>query len=150
MRMVMKNKAEGTELFKDGNLHHAVQRWTKALGHTGKFFDVSDEDKAEIDAVKVSLQLNLAMAYMKLELWNKAQANAEAALRLQPDNIKGLYRHAYSALMLKDYDGADKSLATAKTVAPDDTSCARLRERLVAIRKRQRAKEAAMARKMFG
>ncbi len=62
---------EGNELFKDGNYQHAVQRYTKALGHTGKFFDISDADKAEIDTMKVSLFLNLAQCYIKLEMWSK-------------------------------------------------------------------------------
>jgi heat shock 70kDa protein 4 len=37
MRMVVKNKEEGTELFKGGNIRPAAARYQKALSHAGDF-----------------------------------------------------------------------------------------------------------------
>lgn len=36
MRLVIKNKDEGTELFKGGNIRPAAARYQKALSHAGK------------------------------------------------------------------------------------------------------------------
>ena len=56
-RLVEKNKAEGTELFKDGNIHHAAKRYKDALGHASKLreYDLGPEDAAKtkkINAIK--------------------------------------------------------------------------------------------------
>ena len=48
MRMVMKNKEEGTELFKGTNWRPAAARYHKALTHAAKFFDLSPEDEKEV------------------------------------------------------------------------------------------------------
>jgi heat shock protein 4 len=66
MRMVVKNKDEGTELFKDGNIRPAAARYQKALSHAAKFFDLSPEDTEEVNAVKLSIYLNLTQCYLKL------------------------------------------------------------------------------------
>merc|ERR1711916_398450 len=48
-RLVEKNKAEGTELFKDGNIHHAAKRYKDALGHASKLreYDLGPEDASK-------------------------------------------------------------------------------------------------------
>ena len=66
MRLVMKNKEEGTELFKGGNVRPAAARYQKALTHAAKFFDLSPEDTEEVNTVKLSLHLNLTQCYLKL------------------------------------------------------------------------------------
>lgn len=43
----------GNELFKGGNLTHAVSRYTKALTHLSKCFDLSPDDEKEIEGIKV-------------------------------------------------------------------------------------------------
>ena len=55
MRLVVKNKEEGTELFKDKNFRPAAARYQKALTHCAKFFDLNKEDEAEVKALKLSL-----------------------------------------------------------------------------------------------
>ena len=68
---------EGNELFKDGNYQWAVGRYTKALTHSAKFFDLNDDDKAEVEALKLSLFLNLAQCFIKLEMWQKVTTSLD-------------------------------------------------------------------------
>ena len=75
MEIVMKNKAEANELFGDGNYKFAAARYTKALSHCAKFVDLSPDDIEEVNGVKLSLNLNLALAYIKLQ-------NPDQALRV--------------------------------------------------------------------
>lgn len=51
---------EGTELFQGQNYTAAGARYSKALMHAAKMFDLSTEEKEEVDAVQLSLYLNLA------------------------------------------------------------------------------------------
>jgi hypothetical protein len=53
LKLALRNKDEATELFKGGNYAHATQRYIRALGHCTKFFDLSEEDKAEVAELEV-------------------------------------------------------------------------------------------------
>ena len=61
LRLVTKNKEEGTELFQGGNFRPAAARYNKALTHAAKFVDLSPDQRAEVDALKLSLHLNIAV-----------------------------------------------------------------------------------------
>ena len=69
--MLVKNKDEGTELFKGGSYRLAAARYHKALTHSTKFFDLSPEDEKEVSQLKLSLYLNLSQCYIKLENWEQ-------------------------------------------------------------------------------
>ena len=47
---MLKNKEEGTELFKGQNYRPAAARYNKALTHAAKFVDLSPDQKKEVDA----------------------------------------------------------------------------------------------------
>jgi len=150
LRLVVKNKDEGNELFKGGNYQHAVQRYTKALGHTGKFFDLDDEGKAEVEALKLSLFLNLAQCYIKLELWPKAVGNCDSALKIEEKNVKALYRRAFALVQLKDFDKAEADLKVIGELGAEDAACVKLRQRVEAVKAKQKEREKDMAKRMFG
>eukprot|EP00965_Chrysotila_dentata_P008555 278377-Pleurochrysis_carterae.AAC.1 len=48
MRLVLKNKEEGTELFQGGNFRPAAARYNKALTHAAKFLDLSPDQRTEV------------------------------------------------------------------------------------------------------
>ena len=70
LRMVQKNKDEGTELFKGAvdvtQYRQAAARYNKALTHAAKFVDLSPDQREEVDALKLSLHLNIAMCWLKI------------------------------------------------------------------------------------
>merc|ERR1719181_1044154 len=68
-RMVEKNKAEGTELFKGGNIHHAAKRYKDALGHAAKLreYDLPPDQAAQTRKIKVDLHVNMALCWTKLD-----------------------------------------------------------------------------------
>ena len=88
MRLVVKNKEEGTELFKGGNFRPAAARYHKSLSHAAKFFDLGPEDDKEVKNIKTLLYLNLASCYIKLENWDQVVRNCDFALELDPVNPK--------------------------------------------------------------
>merc|ERR1719399_1742382 len=95
MKLVMGNKSEGTDLFKGGNIKDAVQRYARALAHCEKFVDINtDDDKKEVADVQLSLYLNCAMCYLKLDNPDKAADNCTRALEIDGGNVKALFRRA--------------------------------------------------------
>jgi tetratricopeptide (TPR) repeat protein len=73
IRMAENNKKEGNELFRDGNLMHSLERYSKALGHCFKVVgDLTPKQHVRLLDCKGSLSLNLAQCYYKLGKWHKA------------------------------------------------------------------------------
>lgn len=66
LRLVSKNKEEGTELFQGQNWRPAAARYNKALTHAAKFIDLSPEQAEEVKALKLSLHLNIAQCWLKI------------------------------------------------------------------------------------
>jgi len=146
MRMVVKNKEEGTELFKGGNYRPAAARYHKALTHASKFFDLSPDDEQEVKAVKLSLYLNLAQCYIKLENFDNVIRNCDEALSIEPNNAKALFRRATAYETKKDWDRALDDLKKAAVSNPEDKAIPKAEERI----KKMVAKEKAKDKKIWG
>lgn len=150
MRIVLKNKEEGTELIKGGNHLQACQRYAKALLHCDKFVgDLTEEQKKEIAAVKLSLHLNCAQCFLKLEKPQKVISHCDDAVRLDPASSKAYYRRAVAKENTKDYDGAMVDVLKTLELTPDDPAPAALKTRLLAIKKREEERAKAVYGKMF-
>ncbi|KAG7386023.1 hypothetical protein PHYPSEUDO_000878 [Phytophthora pseudosyringae] len=149
MRMVAKNKEEGNELFRDGNHKHAAARYVKALTHASKFFDLSEADKEEVNAIKLSLYLNLAQSYLKMENYARAVANCNEALALDSKSVKALYRRAVAYEKENKLELAADDVKAALALAPQDRAVLKLEERLKVRQRRQLDKEKKMWGKAF-
>jgi molecular chaperone DnaK (HSP70)/tetratricopeptide (TPR) repeat protein len=150
MEIVLKNKAEANELFSGGNYQHAAARYAKALSHCTKFFDLSPEQQKEVNDVKLSLYLNLAFAYIKLEKLDNAFLQCNEALNIDATSVKALYRRATVLYQKRKFDEASKDLDAAEKIAPEDKAVKKLRLLVEKQLMKQQAKEKAMAKKMFG
>jgi|GEM_PF-2801049 len=150
MRKVTMNKEEGNTLFKDGNFEAAALRYIRALQHCEKFYDMSPADIQELDAIKLSLHLNLAQCYLKAGKWDDVVKSAQNALQVDPDSTKALYRLAYAQENSKEFDKAKTNLLKAAKIDPEDKAIGKLLERVNAQIKREDAKRKKMAQKMFG
>ena len=152
MKLALSNKKEGTELFQGGNYKHAAARYNKALTHACKFFDVSPQQQAEVDATKLGLHLNIAQCWLKIQegAWvEQVVRSCKDALAIDPDCVKALYRRATALESKGDYELAKADLARAAELAPDDKAVAKLGARVDAQIKRQEQKEKKMYSKMF-
>ncbi|CAM9428836.1 unnamed protein product [Ectocarpus sp. 8 AP-2014] len=149
MRLVMKNKEEGTELFKGQNYRQAGARYSKALTHAAKMFDLNAEEQKEVHAVQLSLYLNLAQCYVKLQSWDQVVNNCTLALKLDAESSKALYRRAYARFAKKDYDNAKTDLDKAQACAPGDKAVATLLKKVDSVLKKQQEKEKKMWSKAF-
>ena len=151
MKKVQLNKSEGTELFKDGNMVAAIDRWDKALAHCDKFFDLNDDQQAEVTAVKLSLELNKAQGWLKVGGdvgLKKAEDASTKALELDAGNAKALYRRALAREKTGKYAEAREDLLA--VVGQEDAAVVALLKRVDAQIARQAKKEKAMFGKMFG
>merc|ERR1712136_341356 len=123
-----KNKDEGNEVFKAGNLEDAVARYSRALQHLKKFdmLDAGPEEKAEADKISLSVHLNLAASVEKTDkdkaegVYRKAEASCTEALKIDAENIKAKFRRATCLEKLGDVDAAAKEVKASLVIDPEN------------------------------
>jgi len=158
LRLVQKNKEEGTELFKGAvdntQYRSACARYNKALTHAAKFVDLSPDQRTEVDAIKLSLNLNIAMCWLKItdaeNHLDQAIRACDDALKIDEASVKALFRRATARELKGQYDEAKADLKRCAELAPDDKAVPKLMTRVEAQIARQKAKEKKMYGKMFG
>lgn len=144
MHKVEINKKEGNELAKDQNWSQGVARYSNALQHCSKFYDLSPEQMEELKAVKLSLYNNIAMCGNKMEDWKLTKENCNKALEIDASNVKALFRRATAFEKSKQYEEALVDLATAASHAPEDKNVIKATARVKKLQKKQEDKEKKM------
>ena len=96
-----------------------------------------------------SLKLNMAMCDLKRDEWTRTIDCCTEVLNINPKSVKALYRRAVALERTKEFKKAQKDLKDAAELAPEDKAVARLQKRVAAQLKREKAKAAKMAKKMF-
>jgi tetratricopeptide (TPR) repeat protein len=118
MRLAVKNKDEGTELFRgavsDAQFRTAAARYQMSLKHCVKFFDLTPEQTAEVNAMKVTLYLNLASCNLKTNMADLALSNCDYALKIEPKNPKALFRRSMAHEAKKDWEKALEDIKAAQ------------------------------------
>ena len=98
-------KNEGDENLKNKNYEKARNSYEKALSNLYYNFE-DEEERKKIEKIKCAINLNLSMTLMKLNNYKDAIVFLIEAKRLQPDNLKTLYRMAYCYYCIGEYDKA--------------------------------------------
>eukprot|EP00918_Siedleckia_nematoides_P094770 GHVU01208026.1.p1 GENE.GHVU01208026.1~~GHVU01208026.1.p1 ORF type:complete len:287 (+),score=102.09 GHVU01208026.1:399-1259(+) len=151
--LARKNKEEGNDLLKGGNLEMAGLRYRKVLAHVSKIFDANEAQQREADDLSVAANLNLAVCFMKLKQelsYKKAVGYCDAALAIDSANLKGMYRKAACHDKLGELDEAKASLARALEAHPEDPDLAALQESVGNKLKAQETKQKKMFARMLG
>ena len=98
-------KYEGDENLRNKKYEQAQNSYEKALSNLFYNFD-DEEERKQIEKLKCAINLNLSMVLMKLNNYKDAIGYLIEAKRLQPDNLKTIYRMAYCHYSIGDYDKA--------------------------------------------
>ena len=101
-------KNEGDEYLRNKNYELAQNSYEKALSNLFYNFNDDKEEQKMVEKLKCSINLNLSMVLMKLNNYKDAIGYLTEAKRLQPDNLKPVYRMAYCYYSLGEYDKARK------------------------------------------
>lgn len=94
----------GNEMFQSGNSLNALGNYRKGIQRLIPAYEVSEEEKQEIDPLKLSFYLNIAACQIKLENFEYAVTNSSKALEMDKNNIKALYRRSVANLELNNLD----------------------------------------------
>ena len=82
--------------------------------------DTDKDEDSQIQALEVSLILNLSACMLATEQWEAAKSNCDKALSIQEDNPKALFRRGQALFQIRDYDSSLQDLHRACALQPDD------------------------------
>jgi len=136
-------KTEGNELWKNKKADEALKQWELALDYMEGI-----QDK-ESEAFEISVRLNLSLVNKNIANFKKAIEHADAALRLNPQNVKALYRRAQARIGQSDYDLAKADLKQALEKEPDNQDIKSELKSLEARIREAEKREKSMFNKMF-
>ncbi|EIN14582.1 peptidyl-prolyl cis-trans isomerase [Punctularia strigosozonata HHB-11173 SS5] len=152
----------GNKLFKEGKVEAALNKWQKATRYVDLHFTSLETDglKQSYAALLSPLLLNTALAALKLSAQSPAYARTTIAtvnrllstptLSLTPaDRAKALYRRGSAQAIMKQEEEAEKDLAEAATLVPDDKAIGSELAKVRAARKEKRDKEKKAYKKLF-
>ncbi|NXN73791.1 TOM34 protein, partial [Himantopus himantopus] len=107
-------KEEGNELVKKGNHKKAVEKYSESL-------QLNQE---------CATYTNRALCYLALKQYKEAVQDCTEALRLDPKNVKALYRRAQALKELKDYKSSIADIKSLLKTEPKNTAALRLLQEL--------------------
>ena len=88
--------------------------------------------------------------FLKLGKGDEAKSKCSKVLDLDASNIKARFRRGCAYLLMNDPDNAEADLNKAAEQDPDDAAIKKELAKVVALRKKNEAKEKGFAKKMFG
>jgi FK506-binding protein 4/5 len=97
---------------------------------------LSEEERKEVDALKLPILLNLVACQLKTEDYGNAILNASKALDIDTANVKALYRRAQAYSRKNDWDNAKADLSEGLKLAPNNKE---LRQELDLLKKNMAA-----------
>ncbi|XP_056414624.1 inactive peptidyl-prolyl cis-trans isomerase FKBP6 isoform X2 [Hyla sarda] len=107
----------GNYLFKRNRFYDAKDRYKQAFSCLSRITSTEDEN-TQLDAALLLVNLNLALAYLKIERPSKALIWGEKALAIDNKSVKALFRCGQACLELKEYEKARTFLLRAQKVEP--------------------------------
>jgi len=111
-------KEAGNAFFKDGKFDLAIEQYDKGMSYFSEAWGFSDEEKKEMDAVKLPILLNLAAAQLKLKLYADSILNCNKALDIDSSNAKALFRKGQAHSRTNDFEKAKADLLEAIHLSP--------------------------------
>src|SRR3989338_5304264 len=143
------SKQKGNAVFKELDYAAAAAQYINGLSYLRDLYDLSPEEEAEVNSLRVQLNVNTATCCFKLDRFAQALENCNDALRLEPGNVKALFRRSQCHIKLKDFAAAVADLKLALDSEPSNRDLANqlaAAQKLVKLQKDQQRK---MYAKMF-
>ncbi|XP_047966937.1 peptidyl-prolyl cis-trans isomerase FKBP62-like [Salvia hispanica] len=115
-----KKKEEGNALFKAGKHARASKRYEKAAKYIEHDSSLSEDEKKQAKALKITCNLNDAACKLKLREFKQAEKLCTKVLELESTNVKALFRRAQAYMNMADLDLAEFDIKKALELDPNN------------------------------
>jgi len=111
-------KNEGDDYMKNKDFNNAINSYEKGLLQLFYTFSNDTEMDKEVDTMKSSINMNLSICKINLKKFEEAISYCQEALRIDKNNIKAIYRIAYSYLQMEKLDDSNKYVQEGLKINP--------------------------------
>ncbi|GFR29616.1 inactive peptidyl-prolyl cis-trans isomerase FKBP6 [Trichonephila clavata] len=139
-----------TDLFRRRMYKPAISRYRRVVNLLQDISVANEEEDKQRNEYLLKLYLNLSICYLNVQNPQKALIYADLALKLDPDNVKGLFRMGKALYLAGSYDRAEHYLHLAKKQKPFDKSITQAIKELEKKRKVHKDWEKMFCEKMLG
>jgi len=153
LRLSNEKKERGNQLYARNDCKRAIDTYLKAIEIAGDDKLVQNESPADLQQLldtRVTCYNNLAAAQLKIDAWDAAISSCDHVLRVQPNNVKALFRKGKCLANKGDYDAAIAVLRRAVKLEPDTKIIQQELARLEKRNKAQTRSQKEMYKKMLG
>lgn len=148
--MMAKAKNLGSVWYREGQYARAAERYRRALVVYEYAFPEDGALQAKLDTLRVLACLSLAACELRMHRYRDAVQHAGEAMASEKYAPKARYRRAQAWRALGDFVAARQDLQAALAAAPQSLSVRREALALASAMRKQRRKEVAAAKAMFG
>ncbi|GFY64154.1 inactive peptidyl-prolyl cis-trans isomerase FKBP6 [Trichonephila inaurata madagascariensis] len=139
-----------TDLFRRSMYKPAISRYRHVANLLQDFSVANEEEDKQRNGYLLKLYLNLSVCYLNVQNPQKGLIYADLALKLDPGNVKGLFRMGKALYLTGSYDRAEHYLHLAKKQNPFDKSITQAIKELEQKRRVHKDWEKMFCQKMFG
>lgn len=139
-----------SDLFRKNMYRAAIGRYRRIANLLQDVSVANEEEDEQRNGYLLKLYLNLSVCYLNVQNPQKALIYADLALKLDPNNVKGLYRLGKALYLTGSYDRAEHYLYLANKHKPYDASITQTIKDLERKRKYHQDWEKMFCQKMFG
>lgn len=134
-----KDKLEASKIFKnEGDDNLKLKQWEDAINSYEKallqlFYTFSDdpEEDRQVEKLKMAINSNLSMCKINLNLFDEAIGYSDEVLRIDKNNIKALYRIAFSHFKKDQFDESYKYIDRGLEIEKDNSALLDLKNKIV-------------------
>ncbi len=112
-------QTEGNMFFREGQYQRAAVRYHHAITYFEYAIPEDDAQQEELDAARLPVYLNFAACMLKLGSLDEALNYCHQALRIDPRNVKALYRKAQVFRTREKFDEARAAINEALAVVTE-------------------------------
>ncbi|XP_078474964.1 peptidyl-prolyl cis-trans isomerase FKBP8 [Lampetra planeri] len=148
-----RKRERGNHYFQRGDYTHAIASYDRAIKIADTESSVAsseDEDRSPLLDVKLKCLNNVAAAQLRLDQRDAALRSCEAALALQPDSVKALFRKGKVLALQGEFSQAADTLRRALKLEPSNKTIQAELHKLRRQRSEQQAEEKTLYKKMLG
>jgi tetratricopeptide (TPR) repeat protein len=118
----LKRKEEGNVFYSQKNFRCANKKYKKALKFLEYDSDFKEDEKQKAKQIKLFCYNNLAASKLKCHKWQKALEYATEAVKIDPNNVKALYRQGKALMELGEWNEAKEKFQSVLRVDPKNVT----------------------------
>nr|CAB3246478.1 peptidyl-prolyl cis-trans isomerase FKBP8 [Phallusia mammillata] len=144
-------RSKGNKLYSEKSFTEALHAYRKCarILEQASNQDHSDEIKKEITSYMVKCHNNLSASHMMLEKWKEALQSCQKAEKLDPNNLKTVFRKGKILAKLGEMKKAIETLKKANQLSPEEKTIQAELARLTKKMQTQKEAQQKMYKRMF-